>query len=394
MHNLYIRIALILVVIVYLAFPFFTVPFDSNLHLYLINPLMWIGLGLATYFLLSRRSRKFNFEKYNIRNIVLMGSLIFIIIYFGSGLLLGFSKSPYNRTLLGFLKNFWIIIFVPLLHEIVREGFVSSIKNKDKWFVLITITIFFAFAELGITDWAQIFESRATLVGFLLSDFALAIISSAFLTYLSYKEGFMSALIYKIPIAVSFIAAPVFPNNADVFLTILQIVIPISLYLKIEDLSDYKTVFEKQEKVRTGERILNIIYLSVILLIGVFSLGLLPYYPVVILSDSMYPGIKRGDIVISKKIDIKEVYVDDIIVYDLDNNFIIHRVKEIKRKIGNTYLITKGDNNKTPDARLVTSNQVKAKVYFTVPKVGYPTIIIRELLFGDNKNVDIKRGDL
>lgn len=394
MANIYKKFLLLIIFAIYLVFPFFTVPFNSKLHLYLISPLMWIILALGSYFLLTKTTRKFNFEKYNIRNIVLTGSLVFIIIYFSSGIFLGFSHSPYNRSFFGFLKNFWIVLFVPLIHEIAREGFISSVKNKSKWFVLITVTLFFALSELEISNLNSIFDSRLSLVTFLLEDLALAIVSSSFLTYLSFKEGFMSALLYKLPISIAFIATPVFPANADILMTLMQIIIPIAIYLKVEDLSDYRNVFEKQEKVSTGEKIANLAYLSIIFFLGLFGLGFLPYYPVVILSDSMYPGIKRGDIVVSKKTTIKDVYVDDIIVYDLDNVFIIHRVEEIKFKASNTYLVTKGDNNRNPDSRLVTGNQVQAKVHFTIPKLGFPTILIRELLFGNKQAVDIQRGDL
>ena len=70
-----------------------------------------------------------------------------------------------------------------------------------------------------------------------------------------------------------------------------------------------------------------------------------------IISSSMHPTIKNGDIVIIHKCNIAETKVGDIICYrDFENNIdIVHRV-ESKMYLNNTItLYTKGDNNDTRD---------------------------------------------
>ena len=108
----------------------------------------------------------------------------------------------------------------------------------------------------------------------------------------------------------------------------------------------------------------------------------------VVVSGSMEPVMYRGDIVIVDQ-NPSSVQVGDIVVYKATwvNEDVIHRVKEIyKTSDGNTYLITKGDNNPVPDPYPVQyPDQVVSKVVsingqpLIIPKIGYITLWIRGL---------------
>ena len=107
----------------------------------------------------------------------------------------------------------------------------------------------------------------------------------------------------------------------------------------------------------------------VIILIGI----VVAQHMNVVVSGSMEPVMYRGDIVV-----YKATWV---------NEDVIHRVKEIyKTSDGNTYLITKGDNNPVPDPYPVQyPDQVVSKVVsingqpLIIPKIGYITLWIRGL---------------
>lgn len=354
---------------------------------------MWLGIGIGTTFIIKKEYKKYNFETFSIRNIVLIGSLTYIIVYFSSGIFLGFTKSPFNHSFIGIIKNFWAIVSVAIGQEFLRNAFVKSTTNKNKWFILVVVTIFLAIVNVDINSFNTLFISKHYFVSFILDDFALLLISSSFLTYLAYKDGTRSTLYYRLPILIATLISPVFPKDAMALSTIIQMLIPLYIYMKIEEAEDYRNVFSHKEKVKLSEKIINGFYMLFILFIAIFSLGLLPYYPIVVLSDSMYPDIKRGDIVICEKTVFEKVDVSDIIVYSLNDNSIIHRVIEINHRADGIYLKTQGDNNNTPDPKAVTTSQIKAKVIFTIPKLGYPTIIIRDTLFGENTDIGVERGN-
>ena len=93
-----------------------------------------------------------------------------------------------------------------------------------------------------------------------------------------------------------------------------------------------------------------------------------------ILTQSMYPTIKAGDIVITYKEDENKYNVGDVITFVSSNNggiTITHRVKEVYEVNGEYSYKTKGDNNNTADNEIIKSQSVLGKVVFKIPKAGY-----------------------
>jgi len=63
-------------------------------------------------------------------------------------------------------------------------------------------------------------------------------------------------------------------------------------------------------------------------------------------SGSMWPALKKGDLVLIKGVDGKEdIEIGDVVVYKNPKGFTIHRVVSM----GDTTLVTKGDANNTKD---------------------------------------------
>jgi len=74
------------------------------------------------------------------------------------------------------------------------------------------------------------------------------------------------------------------------------------------------------------------------------------YKPFIVLSGSMEPAIKAGDLIVTKRIAPEDVRVDDIISFRADSNVVVsHRVVEINTEGGVSFL-TKGDANVGMDA--------------------------------------------
>lgn len=98
----------------------------------------------------------------------------------------------------------------------------------------------------------------------------------------------------------------------------------------------------------------------------------------VVLTGSMIPQINVKDVVITKKIDSKELKKDDIITFiSTDPRFegvtITHRIVDVIPDLstGEVSFKTKGDNNNVADSVLVKDNNILGKVIFRLPKIGY-----------------------
>ena len=107
-------------------------------------------------------------------------------------------------------------------------------------------------------------------------------------------------------------------------------------------------------------------------------MGLFKYQPIAVLSGSMSPTFNRGDAVVVNKLTTREkgeLKKGDIIQYVSGTKYVVHRIVDITNdERGNKLFITKGDHNNTVDADKVALENVKGKVSFVIPLIGYPSV--------------------
>ena len=109
--------------------------------------------------------------------------------------------------------------------------------------------------------------------------------------------------------------------------------------------------------------------------------------PVVIISSgSMEPELSAGDVVFVRGTDIGDFRVGDVIVYNCpskkdlcvrENELIAHRIVEVNEMNG---LKTKGDANDRIDRWFVMFSWVKGKMFFKVPYLGKPVVVLRQIM--------------
>lgn len=87
---------------------------------------------------------------------------------------------------------------------------------------------------------------------------------------------------------------------------------------------------------------------------------LFDHKPILVLTGSMEPTMRVNSVSVAQKIEYDEVAVGDIIMYEIEDKLITHRVIEITE----SGIRTKGDNNNTEDSYLLTEANIKAKVVY------------------------------
>ena len=87
--------------------------------------------------------------------------------------------------------------------------------------------------------------------------------------------------------------------------------------------------------------------------------------PLIVLSDSMYPEIKKGDLIIAKATDINDIAVGDVIsFYAAEDDYTTiwtHQVIEVIEENGEVKFRTQGINNPTPDGKLREADRIVGK---------------------------------
>ena len=214
--------------------------------------------------------------------------------------------------------------------------------------------------------------------------------------YLCFHGNYKISCIYLLSLELLTILLPIYPKLDWFFTSLYEIILAFVIYAVTSDFYENK-VLRLRKKRREKSYIVTYIPILIFLVIVImFMVGFFKYKPVAIMSNSMYPMIKRGDTVISQKIiqkDLKLIKLNDIIEYRIGGASVIHRVVSIDiDNEGNTFFITKGDNNENIDSEKVTGNQVIGIVNMKIPYVGYPAVWFSEFLNNEDKP-DVELGD-
>ena len=86
--------------------------------------------------------------------------------------------------------------------------------------------------------------------------------------------------------------------------------------------------------------------------------------PLIVLTDSMYPVIESGDLIICHTEEPENIQAGDMIAFfdpaGNGSSIVTHRVMEVTEQDGQIAWRTKGDNNNTEDRLLVTEDKLVA----------------------------------
>ena len=362
----------------YLLFNVFViVPNRSEMNLYneLINPLMWIVMCVVAIFLGKDSGLRVR-SGVNKTQSLLIVLIIYIILYFLSGLIFGFERTPYSKDILSVLLNLWSFGSIIILQEYVRLQLVKN-ENKKMYSLILTTLVFFVL-NLNYSNFLDNFTDFKTIFIYASSVLLPAIAESAVLTYLIYTSGVKASIIYRLFVTIPPFLIPIVPS-LDWFVTaVVGVVLPLAVYIYI----NYVNVV-KNERLSRGERkrYSPVVYIPVFALIAVFAafvMGLFKYQPVAVLSGSMSPTFNRGDAVIINKLtkqEKNELKKGDIIQFISGTKYVVHRIYKVTNdEYGNKAFITKGDHNNAPDSDQVSLDNVIGKVSFSVPLIGYPSV--------------------
>lgn len=98
-------------------------------------------------------------------------------------------------------------------------------------------------------------------------------------------------------------------------------------------------------------------------------------FPLIVLTDSMYPDIKSGDLIICNTAEAEDIKVNDVIsFFDPAGNgtsIVTHRVIEIVEDDGEIFFRTRGDNNNTEDKELVPAENLVGVYKMRIAGAGH-----------------------
>jgi len=123
---------------------------------------------------------------------------------------------------------------------------------------------------------------------------------------------------------------------------------------------------------------------TVAVLMGVLIVGLVVVprlvgaEPFTVLTGSMRPLMPPGTMIIVRPVEFTDLRVGDVITYQLESGqaaVVTHRIISIDIGDDGPRLRTQGDANPSADIEPVRAEQVRGKVWYWVPYIGYVTSV-------------------
>lgn len=348
----------------------------------LCNPLFWLFMAILSYLVARDEPSPKMRNKYDITQSIVIIVIIYCMIYFSLGLVFGYERSPYSHEVVAILKNLWTFISVIVFQEFTRYQLVKLSPKRIGYYAL--ITALFIIAEIDFWNFSSNFSNNVEFFKYMSQTIVPLIVTNCLFTYLSIMSANLPATIYRCLLMLMTILLPIFPALNWLIKAMMEIVLVIiaSLYVNYVDIKSSRIMTRRQVK---KESVVSYIPFVIVLVVLVcFISGTFKYQPIAVLSNSMLPTFARGDAVIMKKIDkkdLKKLKKGTILYYSKEGRLIVHRIVSVKHTDdGKVEATTKGDNNNANDPWVITEDDMIGTVSFMIPYIGYPSVWVNELL--------------
>ena len=343
-----------------------------------INPIFWFTLFVVAFLWFKNDICKKRY-KYDFMQIVIISVIIYLIIFYLFGFIVGYNTLPYNHSLMGMLRNIWSYVIIILFQEYIRQTLINRSGNKKIF--LIIITSIFAIINIINLSYGMNLSNILDIFKFIFTIVIAEVAKGMLLTYLTYKSDFIPSFLYAFILQLIIYIVPI-TTNLNWFLdATFKLLLPFAIYILCNNF------YIKKEKIKSKKRKVSISLMPLIILIIPMVMlvsGVFKYQAISVASNSMVPVYQRGDAIVFEKInkdEKEELKIDDIIVYKSGKNLILHRIIDIQYSMaGNRMYITKGDNNNTKDEGFITNDDIVGSYKFKIPKIGYPSVWLQELI--------------
>lgn len=318
-----------------------------------------------------------------IKGYAITGAIVYIALSFLLGVFLKtLSASPYDLSPLGMLLNILIVVPYLFAREKIRAYAISTAWQflKHRHLAIAGITILLAIAEINLVKFFQLTSLDAIAI-YILCDVLVILAKNILGSVFAFYGGANVSVTFFIIIELFQRLFPFLPELPWLAEGAIGLAFPILYALYIGEAC--QMTMQDRRPIDTKESFTYTIVLMASIIFSWFCVGVFPIYPSIILTGSMEPLIKPGDMVLIKKItsekEINALKEGDIINYTRDDQLIVtHRIKEvIIDEAGNRSFQTKGDNNKSIDSKPVQPNSINGSIIDTIPKVGLPILFMK-----------------
>lgn len=346
--------------------------FENNLEV------LFLLVSFIALYSVFKIDLKNDYKYKQILKIVITCLLFYFVFIYVAGLFTGFAKTIYTFNFNNFIYNIIPTIIYIILMECIRTIYINK-SNNNKIIIILSCIIFIlydSFSKYYLYDF-KVSDELYEYIGLIVLT---SIARNIFLTILCSKSNVINCVIYRIITEIYIFLVPIVPNFGPYINSVLEIALPLIIGLILIRPPIRILASPKKSKY---SRTLSIVITAILLLIVLLNSGFIKYQMFVIGSNSMNTYIYRGDVIIARRTnnkEIKNIKKGEILVFRYNNKIISHRVYKIIKRDNKLYFKTKGDNNDQVDDNIVKEKDIIGTVSFRIKYIGLPSIWLREAL--------------
>lgn len=353
----------------------------SNIFMYGVQPVAALAIAGAAY-AFARHKRPLT--THGGGRAFLVGGVfaIWFALYFLAGLISTYVHNSLFTGAKGLAVNLWQFGLAAAALEYSRYNLMKLVGRRNMLWFGCMLSCVLAVEQMNFGQLAHV-HNLADCIKLGIADFVPSIFSSFTLTYLAITSGLAAQLMYRLGLVGIFVLLPIVPKFDWYLQGTSLVLLAVIIYVAL----DRETQADVQHpyRQRNQHRVFDVLWITGILTLVCFMIGVFSYRPYAIPTYSMAPTYSRGAMVVVQKIhNPMDVRVGDIVQYKTTNKLVTHRVLAIDAAedgSGKRVFTIQGDHNPTPDAP-VSQNQVVGIVRAHVPYLGYPTVWLMELSQG------------
>ena len=346
--------------------------FENNLEV------LFLLVSFIALYSVFKIDLKNDYKYKQILKIVITCLLFYFVFIYVAGLFTGFAKTIYTFNFNNFIYNIIPTIIYIILLECIRTIYINK-SNNNKIIIILSCIIFIlydSFSKYYLYDF-KVSDELYEYIGLIVLT---SIARNIFLTILCSKSNVINCVIYRIITEIYIFLVPIVPNFGPYINSVLEIALPLIIGLILIRPPIRILASPKKSKY---SRTLSVVITAILLLIVLLNSGFIKYQMFVIGSNSMNTYIYRGDVIIARRTnnkEIKNIKKGEILVFRYNNKIISHRVYKIIKRDNKLYFKTKGDNNDQVDDNIVKEKDIIGTVSFRIKYIGLPSIWLREAL--------------
>ncbi len=345
----------------------------SSANIYVVQPLIWLGLGLLCLDLMPDLRR---FPSKAVLAVAAGCGAFQVALYALAGLVWGFGYSTYSHAPVTLALNLVYLGSLLWGMENARAFLLRRLEGSPS-LAFFAVAGLFSFLSLPFARWQTLGDGgRAAFEGAGGAGLP-AVAESCLSTLLCALGGPWASFAYRAVTATSEWAAPVLPKLGWELTALVGTLAPAAAFLAARSLLAEREDAGANQRFKVpawliafGVTIVAVIWLNT---------GLLGIRPALVSGVSMEPNLVLGDIVVTRTVAPESLRKGDVVRFRSGQVPVLHRIIEIKRTPQGLVFTTQGDNNNLPDAPISTAS-LEGKVILVVPKVGIVPIKLKTWL--------------